>query len=62
MSSMTPADLTAIRSLDGIAAGPAALPALGLLRACLEYRFAAEVALGGLPAPGEADIGIASPS
>jgi hypothetical protein len=41
-----PEDLAIVRAAAGCDAGPGAKQAIGLLRACLEYRFGTELALG----------------
>lgn len=63
LSEFGPADLVTVRNLAQHATDRKTIAALGLLRACLEYRFAAEVAIGGVsPAPGADDIALADGS
>jgi hypothetical protein len=62
LSAMTPADLSAVTgALRYRDLFPAMRPVLELLAACLEYRFGAEVAIGGAaPAPEADDIGLSA--
>jgi hypothetical protein len=60
MGDMTSSDLAAVAgSLGRHDQFPAERPALELLRACLEYRFGADVAIGDAPAPGHGTDDIA---
>jgi hypothetical protein len=48
LAQFRPADLQAVTKLAGRSTDPAVTAALGLLRACLEHRFAADMAIGGV--------------
>jgi hypothetical protein len=61
MATMGPADLTAAADVERTDPNAAVRRAMGLLRACLEFRIGTEVALGGVAAPdaaGADDIGL----
>jgi hypothetical protein len=62
LASFRPADLAAVTALAGRAGDRPVRTALGLLRACLEYRFGADVAIGDAPAPvpGTDDIALSA--
>jgi hypothetical protein len=59
LAEFNPADLVTVKNLARHAGDRKTLAALGLLRACLEYRFATEVAIGGVSSvPGADDIAL----
>lgn len=62
LASFRPADLAAVTALARRAGDRPVRTALGLLRACLEYRFGADVAIGDAPAPapGTDDIALSA--